>query len=157
MGETKEERAIGFELKCMNNLIRRSLDQRFAENGLEDLSGMQGPMIGFILSRSATQDVFQKDIEKAFNIRRSTATVMLQNLEQKDLIRRVPVPSDGRLKRIEVTEKARQCHNHVIEQIGSFHKELEQGISPEEKEVFLEILDRIKANLEQSGSTDANR
>ena len=147
--ETVKDREIGFELKCVNNLIRRSLDQRFAENGLEDLSGMQGPMIGYIYSQSGKMDVFQKDIEKVFNIRRSTATVMLQNLEQKDLIVREPVPSDGRLKKIVLTEKAKKCHMQVREQIDQFHRELEEGISPAEKEQFLAILDRIKDNLKK--------
>ena len=144
-----KDREIGFELKCVNNLIRRSLDQRFAENGLEDLSGMQGPMIGYIYSQSGKMDVFQKDIEKVFNIRRSTATVMLQNLEQKELIVREPVPNDGRLKKIVLTEKAKKCHMQVREQIDQFHRELEEGISPEEKEQFLAILDRIKDNLKK--------
>ena len=148
MGAVKD-REIGFELKCVNNLIRRSLDQRFAENGLEDLTGMQGPMIGYIYSQSGKVDVFQKDIEKVFNIRRSTATVMLQNLEQKDLIVREPVPNDGRLKKIVLTEKAKKCHMQVREQIDQFHRELEEGISPEEKEQFLTILDRIKENLKK--------
>ena len=115
--ETRQKREIGFELNMMTNLIRRTLNQRFSENGLEDLSGMQGPVIGYIYDHSEKQDVFQKDIEKWFNIRRSTATVMLQNLEQKDLIVRVPVPNDGRLKKIVLTDKARECHERVREQI----------------------------------------
>ena len=144
----REKREIGFELNMMTNLIRRTLNQRFSENGLEDLSGMQGPVIGYIYDRYEKQDVFQKDIEKWFNIRRSTATVMLQNLEQKELIVRVPVPNDGRLKKIVLTDKAKECHERVRMQIEQFHKELEEGITPQEKEAFLKILDRIRENLE---------
>ena len=145
--ETRQKREIGFELNMMTNLIRRTLNQRFSENGLEDLSGMQGPVIGYIYDHSEKQDVFQKDIEKWFNIRRSTATVMLQNLEQKDLIVRVPVPNDGRLKKIVLTDKARECHERVREQIEQFHQELEEGITPQEKAEFLAILDHIRGNL----------
>lgn len=141
------DRKIGFELGMINNLIRRSLNQRFAENGLEDLSGMQGPVIGFIYDRCEKQDVFQKDIEKWFHIRRSTATVMLQNLEQKALIVREAVPGDKRLKKIVLTEKARECHKRVREQIDIFHTDLEKGISVKEKEQFLDVLDRIRDNL----------
>ena len=47
MGE-KQDRAIGFELGMIHNLIRRSLNQRFSENGLEDLGGVQGHVIGYI-------------------------------------------------------------------------------------------------------------
>lgn len=76
---------------------------------------------------------------------------MLQNMEQKGLIVRVPVPNDGRLKKIVLTDKAKDRHMRVKDQIERFHKELEEGISPAEKKQFLEILDRIRANLE-SGS-----
>ena len=144
----EQKRAIGFELGMINNLIRRTLNQRFSENGVEDLGGVQGPVIGYVYQNSQKQDVFQKDIEKWFKIRRSTATVMLQNMEQKDLIVRVPVPNDGRLKKIVLTEKAKERHMRVKDQIERFHKELEEGISPAEKKQFLEILDRIRANLE---------
>ncbi|MBQ9490635.1 MAG: winged helix-turn-helix transcriptional regulator [Lachnospiraceae bacterium] len=147
--EKKQDRAIGFELGMIHNLIRRSLNQRFSENGLEDLGGVQGPVIGYIYQNSQMQDVFQKDIEKWFKIRRSTATVMLQNMEQKGLIERVSVPNDGRLKKIVLTDKAKDRHIRVKDQIDRFHKELEEGISPAEKEEFLRILDQIRANLEK--------
>ena len=148
--DTTDRREIGFELRGINNLIKRSLAQRFAEEGLEDLSGMQGPMIGFIFEQSQRRDIFQRDIEKEFNIRRSTATVMLQNLEQKGLIVREPVDHDGRLKKILLTEKAKKCHMQVHLQIERFHRELEEGISPQEKEEFLRILDHLRQNLERT-------
>ncbi|MBQ2099951.1 MAG: MarR family transcriptional regulator [Lachnospiraceae bacterium] len=147
MGQNSE-RAVGFELGMINNLIRRSLNQRFAENGLEDLGGIQGPVIGSIFENSKKGDVFQKDIEKWFQIRRSTATVMLQSMEQKGLIERIPVPNDGRLKKIVLTKKAEQRHFKVKEQIEQFHRDLEEGITPEEKEEFLRILDKFRDNLE---------
>ena len=52
---------LGFQLKAVNNLIRRKLDVTFSETGLGDLSGMQGPMIGYIVDNSDKQDIFQKD------------------------------------------------------------------------------------------------
>lgn len=152
MGEQKK-REIGFELGMINNLIRRRLNQQFMENGLEDLVGMQGPVIGCIHERSEQQDVFQKDIEKWFHIRRSTATVMLQNLEQKGLIIRVAVPNDGRMKKIVLTDKAKDYRERVNQQIDQFHRELEKGITAKEKEEFLAILDRIRGNLDDGEGT----
>ena len=92
----QKEKWIGFELKVVNNLIRRNLDVRFAEAGLDEVSGMQGPILDFVQGKSREKDVFQRDVEREFNIRRSTATVMLQNLEQKGLIVREPVDHAGR-------------------------------------------------------------
>lgn len=141
------DRSIGFRLKSVNNMIRRSLDTKFAEEGEIELCGMQGPLIGYIFGTSKTQDVFQRDLEKAFNIRRSTATVMLQNLEQKGLIIRVPVEQDARLKRIVLTDKAIEQNNAIRTKIDEFNTYLEEGITPEEKEEFFRILDKIERNL----------
>lgn len=144
----EEKRIIGFALKSVNNLIRRKLGGRFAENGIEEICGMQGPMLGFISEKSKTQPVFQRDIEKEFNIRRSTATVMLQKLEQKDLIVREAVEEDARLKKIVPTPKAEALNLRIKEQVDAFHDELEAGLTEEEKEQFFIILDKIKRNLE---------
>lgn len=144
----EDKRVIGFALKSVNNLIRRKMDGRFEESGLEDICGMQGPILGFISEKSKTQPIFQKDIEKEFNIRRSTATVMLQKLEQKELIVREAVEEDARLKKITVTPKAEAIDAQIRRQVDAFHEELEAGLTKEEKEQFLSILDKIKRNLE---------
>lgn len=146
----KEKRFIGFELKSVNNLIRRNLDLRFAETDLGEVTGMQGPMIGFLYKESLKRDVFQKDIEREFNIRRSTASVTLQNLEQKGLIERVAVDHDGRMKKLLLTPKAIECHMRIVRQIDDFNEMLESGITKEEKQEFLRILDKVCDNLKNN-------
>lgn len=143
-----DEMNIGFRLKCINNMIRRKLDTEFAKTGLDEIVGMQGPMIGYIYDKSRSQDVFQRDLEKVFNIRRSTATVMLQTLEQKGFVVREPVDYDARLKKIVLTEKAVQQHMIIKQQIDIFHEKLEEGITAEEKKEFFRILDKITENLQ---------
>lgn len=145
---SKMEQPIGFRIKAINNMIRRKLDIRFAEAGLDELTGMQGPLLGYLDDNTRERDVFQKDLEKEFNIRRSTATVMLQNLEQKGYLVRESVDSDARLKRIVLTDKARVVNREIRKQIDAFNQELEGGLTPEEKEIFLRISDKIIKNLE---------
>jgi len=139
---------IGFRLKCVNNMIRRKLDTEFAKTGLDEIVGMQGPMIGYIYDKSRDRDVFQRDLEKMFNIRRSTATVMLQTLEQKGFVVRESVEYDARLKKIVLTDKAVEQHMIIKKQIDIFHERLENGITPEEKQEFFRILDKITQNLQ---------
>lgn len=142
------EPKIGFRLKSINNMIRRKLDMEFAEAGLEDIVGMQGPMIGYIYDKSRTTDIFQRDLEKEFGVRRSTATVMLQTLEQKGYVVRVPVEYDARLKKIVLTEKAVRRHMEIRRRIDAFNEILEKDISQAEKEELFRILDKITQNLQ---------
>lgn len=170
---SQEEKRIGFELKIVNNLIRRRLSGSICEAELAhtkteefiDISsqnpdpestekigqcgimGMQVPIIGYICEHSREGDVFQKNIEQEFNIRRSTATVMLQSLEQKGYLLREPVEYDARLKRIVLTPKAIKHDEMIRKRIDTFNQELEKGITEEERAEFFRILDKIKQNL----------
>ena len=139
---------VGMQLKSVNNLIRRNLDMMFASIGASELSGMQGPMVDYIFKNSSDRDVFQKDIEKNFNIRRSTATVMLQNLESKGYIVRVPVEHDGRLKKIVLTPKAVESNLAIRKQLDSFNERLERGLTDKDKAHLVLLLNKIKTNLE---------
>lgn len=143
-----DKRVIGFQMKSVNNMIRRKLDVQFSKNGLDEISGMQGPMIGYIFDNSKERDIFQRDLEREFNVRRSTATVMLQSLEEKGFVIRKPVDYDARLKKIILTEKAIRHQLEIRKLLDSFNEALEQGITREEKEEFFRILDKIKKNLE---------
>ena len=142
----KQQRAIGFEIKCLSNMIRRKLDTTFSSPEFDGLNAM----MGYIMDHEETQDIFQKDIEEEFNIRRSSATVMLQGLEQRGYIRRTQIEKDARLKKIELTEKARKLQKRVRSEIDRFHEQLEKDLSKEEKEEFFRLLDKIKSNLKEA-------
>lgn len=62
------------------------------------LTGIQSRVIHFILIKSAEGPVYQRDVESAFGVSRSTVTGMLQQMEKDGLIQRVSVASDARLK-----------------------------------------------------------
>ena len=140
---------IGREIGAVSNMIRRKLDIIFSGEEFEELTGKQNAILGFILNTSAERDVFQKDVERCFNIRGSSATAQMQNLEEKGFIVRVPVASDARLKKIVATEKAAEMHARMMATIDGFSEVLEAGITPEEKKEFLRILNKIRTNLEE--------
>lgn len=144
-------RQLGFELKAANNMIRRKMEVIFAQQDGYELNGMQGPLLGYLYHKSRNGDVYQKDVEREFRIRRSTATVMLQSLEQKGYLVRVASTEDARMKRILLTEKAIRHHDLIEEQIRIFNRELEAGLTEEEKETFLRILDKMMHNLGMDG------
>jgi len=141
-------RHIGLEIKATYHAIRRELDARFSGDDMQDICGIQGPIIGYI-DDHAGREIFQKDIEKAFNIRRSSATVLLQNLEQKGFIVRQSVKQDGRMKKIVLTPKAVEYNLNIRKEIKTFDEMLENGITKEEKEAFLRVLDKVRKNLQK--------
>ena len=95
------EKNIGRLVKKASNQLGREFDQ-FAKPF--DLTGMQMSIIDFI-SYGLKEEYFQQDIEKEFNIQRSTTTVLLQRMEKKELIYRQVSQKDARQKSVHLTQK----------------------------------------------------
>ncbi|MEK4476270.1 MarR family winged helix-turn-helix transcriptional regulator [Paenibacillus sp. FSL R7-0048] len=142
----KPPKSIGFEIKVLANLIKRKLDDGSLDDGEESLTGMQGWIIGY-LKANRNRAVFQRDIEKDFNVRRATVTGMLQLMERNGLIIREPVIHDARLKKLTLTLKADRMHERVVKRFEEFENHLRSGLSEEEIVVFIELAEKLKRNL----------
>lgn len=142
-----EEKRIGFEIRCINNLFKRYIELNKPPE-LDETTGIHGWAIKY-LYENRDKEIFQKDFETRFSIRRSTATNMLKLMEAKGLIERVSVPKDARLKKIVLTGKAIKIHKQIEKNIMDFEKQLSRGLSEEEMETFFRILDKIKNNMEE--------
>ena len=117
----------------------------------EGLTGSQRHIMKFILLRTLHTDVYQKDIEEEFRIRKSTVTGILKLLEKNGFIRRESVPQDARLKRIVPTARAEALRPQILEQLGRTEALLMEGI-PEEwhgKKVPEVLMSGHHANIEK--------
>jgi len=143
-----KEKEIGFEIKVLSNLIKRAIGESIVDSGVEDMTGLHGMVIGFIYHRSKLADVYQRDIEVEFNIRRSTVTGILQLMEKNGLITREHVKHDARLKKLKLTPKAIKMHEMVSQKIAEIENQLRSGLTQEEIHSFFTIIDKIKKNIE---------
>lgn len=114
---------------------------------VESLTGTHSWVIRYLYD-NRDKDIFQKDIEKTFGIRRSSVTAMLQIMEKNGLITRTPVERDARLKKIMPTERALELHQMISEEIDSVEKQIAKGLTDEEIESFITVVEKIKQNLE---------
>ena len=137
------------DIKSASHAIRRRFES--LEIGKPSrLTPSQCRIMGFIMD-NGDRPVYQKDIEAEFNIRRSTATRLLQAMEHKDLIMREPEENDGRLKRIRLTEKAMERSREVLNRISRIERQLAEGITAEEMETLHRVCRRIRQNAERTG------
>ena len=114
----------------------------------KNLTGIQIWVLNFLF-RSAEKDVYQRDVEREFNIRRSTATELMKSLEGAGLIRRVPVAYDARLKKIELTDYAEEVRRQLQAQVERTEKQMTHGFTEQELDKFFEYVARFKQNLAQ--------
>lgn len=146
-----EKITFGMAIKSTSNLIKRYFAQRAQVVGETELTGTQMAILMYMDSRKreSAYDVYQKDIEKAFDVRSSTATNILQTLERRGFIRREGVPGDLRLKRLLLTEKAddiAQQHEAITKELDSI---LLHGISDEDMKAFYRVVDHATKNIRQ--------
>lgn len=140
------ERTIGFEIRTLNNLIKRDVESsKIFELGRA--TGLHGWAIGYFYN-NRDRDVFQRDFEAQFSIRRSTASKILGCMEKNGLIERHSVENDARLKKIVLTPRAAELHELMLSDIRERERRLSRGISPERLDCFFEVIQQIKANLE---------
>ena len=116
----EKERQLGFEIRTLNNCVKRFVHSTRPPE-FEESTGVHGWAIRYFYE-NRNKDIFQRDFEKKFSIRRSTASRMLKTMEQKGFIERLSVESDARLKKIVLTEKAVQNHEKIIESIKKREK-----------------------------------
>lgn len=126
--------------------MKREIDHANQKLGV---SGVQGRIIGYVRCESKNRDVFQKDIEEHFELRRSSVTSTLQNLEKMGFIVRESIPTDQRLKRIVLTKKALDIHNQITKNIEQVEKEAFSSINKEEEQLLSDLLKRILNNIEK--------
>lgn len=140
-----QERHVGFEIRTLSNLIYRKINQMVVEEE-ETLTAHQDWVLRFLLD-NPDSDIVQRDIEKRFSIRRSTASRMLQLMEKNGYITRVSVPQDARMKKIVITDKGREACERMRERLQRFEMLFQDGISEEDMEVFLRVTRRMEENI----------
>ena len=100
--------SIEFLLRAVNRRAEKLANQELAKF---DLTSTQFRTLMY-LSHQPPLTVRQCDLEVFFSKSNPAVTGILNNMEQKDLIRRVCNPADGRSKVLEITDKI-VTENHL--------------------------------------------
>lgn len=143
MGRKKE---VGHEIHVLSNMIGRKIDEEKRQRNMVDVSPVQIWVVRYLHEHKG-EEICQRDLERDFNVTRSTVTGILQIMEKKGYILRVSVPTDARLKKILLTEKGEELYYKVRDHIHETETFLVKGMTEEEVEQLLFLLGKIKNNL----------
>ena len=138
---------IPAQIRRVDNLIFRKINQFSRENEVEQATPMHGWIIEY-LYRHLDTPVFQRDIEREFSITSSTVTNILQLMERKGYIERRSVPQDARLKQLVLTEAGVQFHEKTM---LTFHRtdDYVAGLLTEEENAeLLRLLNKLREALQ---------
>lgn len=135
---------IGKLIHAVDVKLKRKIDRLAAEF---DLTSVQFFVMEFIHQTPKDKDIFQKDLEAALQVRRSTISNVLGLLEKKGYIIRLAVSSDARLKKLALTPSGEAVYTEFKSRLAAAEAEDFQKLSPEEMELLILLLERFSASI----------
>jgi DNA-binding MarR family transcriptional regulator len=139
-------RIVGYEVKTLENLITREIIATAKKEGYPTLTTVQIRIMRYLFI-NMDKEIYQKDIEKNFVVRRSTASGILDTMEKNGMLMRIPSDFDARSKRIVLTDKYISKVELLENLIEKFQDSLLEGISDNELNTFFTVIDKMKDNL----------
>ena len=89
----------------------------------------------------------QAGLQEIFEVRRSSVTAILQNMEKSGFLTRETSALDARVKTVRLTKKGEELNRELKNFIQTLDSDVTKGFSEEEKRLFSALLIRASENL----------
>ena len=132
-------RRIPVLIRMVNNIMESGQNRMLGEINLT-VSQMQ--FMAYLFFHKE-EEITAINLEKQFRLKNSTVTGIIQRLEEKKFIYRVPSEKDGRNKLIYITEQGMQLQQSLMKRIDEATKEVFCSFSEEEKKNLQDMLERL--------------
>jgi MarR family transcriptional regulator, transcriptional regulator for hemolysin len=140
--DPNNENHIGRKIVLTSRTIQHAFDLE-----LRDKVGITMAQWRVINNLTSQNGITQREIADKLGLDTSSLIPLIDRLEAKDLVQRKPDPSDRRVNRVYLTEKAGTLLDAMHSCILSIRKILTKGIHENELETTLQVLERINENL----------
>ncbi len=144
--EGKNELRVGKISYDISRRFHRLGDENLAKHGV---TIAQLKVLAYVSRNSKSGPVYQRDLEEAFEIRRSSVSGILSTMEKSGILLREGSPDDARVKIISLTEKGKKLDAELISFLHNLESELLCGFKEEEKEILQRLLSRVLKNLDE--------
>lgn len=134
--------SIEFLIRAISRRSEKLANQQLAQF---DLTSTQFRTLLYVYHRPP-MTVRQCDLESFFSKSNPAVTGILNNMEQKDLIRRVTNPEDGRSKVLMVTEKGAALIPELDKYRGWMDQLLTENMTEEEVNILIVLLKKLRNN-----------
>lgn len=149
LATVKDQRQGGFLIAKIHQLTGRIFNRLLRDHGITELNTAQGRIM-FVLWRNDGLPI--SDLAEKTGLGKSTLTSMLDRLESRGFLRRVPCKEDRRSIRIFRTEKDRSLEEDHVRVSRHMTRLFYDGFSEEEIDRLEKNLERILENLESVDS-----
>ncbi len=135
--------SLFFLIKRTSRAFMRRLNRSFAEAG-HDVTGEQWRTLTSLWYKDGRR---QQDLADVVHKDKTSITRLLDGMEKRDLVVRIPDRLDRRQKLIYLTDKGKRLREELMQIVQRTSLGAQQGIEPEHLDVFTDVLAKIRENL----------
>jgi len=99
------------------------------------LTGMQMSVVDY-LGRRGNVATFQVDVEREFHVQRSTASMLIKRMVERELVTRVVAASDSRKRQLQLTSQGQELVPIVTAYLKQQDERMVVDLTPEEAVAF---------------------
>ena len=141
-----DKKNLGRFFSCCGKMVKLNVDAELRRSGY-NVTPVQSHALTY-LYRHREEEVTQRDLERALELKPSTINGIVERLLEKDYISRCACPTDGRCRLLHLTDAG-------VAMVDSFRTALDRtdaavlaDLTEEEQDLLYDLLRRIRANLE---------
>jgi DNA-binding MarR family transcriptional regulator len=128
---------------------RKKAGEFFRLHGLTDV---QFNVLSLLKAQSGENGgLTQVELSRMMLVNRANITTLIDRMEKADLVVRKPVPDDRRYNIIELTDHGQDMHAKVAGVYRAKITEIMDVLEEDEKEKLVEILEKVRLNLDKVG------
>lgn len=140
-----DEKKLMEQYDKMNRKMQRHFSSYFSDS---QLTSIQGIVLHYIIVEKDRGDIFPKDLEEFLGIKGSSVTSLINNLEQGGYLRRESLESDGRYKKLVLTEKTKGMQEDILKRVYDYIHSMFVGISEEHLKIFESVILQMTKNAD---------
>lgn len=137
------EKSIMEKYDKLNRKMQRYFSSFFTGTAV---TSIQALVLQYLIVETKKRDVFPKDLEEFLEIKPSSVTSLISNLERNGYLRRESLVKDGRYKKLVLTEKTMEMEEEIEKCIDSYMKNMFLGISEDDLKVFEKVILQMTEN-----------
>jgi MarR family transcriptional regulator, transcriptional regulator for hemolysin len=135
--------SLGFLLNDTSRLMRRGLERRIADIGLQITAGEARALIYVAANEGARQSV----IADCMGVEPMTVCGYIDRLEKCGLVRRQPDPTDRRAKNVRTTEAAEATIAAIRAEARSVVEQAQTALDAPARLMLTAVLKQLRGNL----------
>ncbi len=120
------------------------LESEMAKSGITDVPPSFGDIL-YIIHTKGTGYI--KDIVASSYKDKSTVSNIINQLEKKGYVEKIPDIDDGRRVKVRLTDQATQYIDEMAEISGRLQKKLFNNMSSEEQDIMFLLINKVEKNL----------